>query len=94
MIERCVNLLTTAARGIFLMLLAGLLIARREFAHLNLGDPAIWKWLNASPPKVASYLFITETTLLEQREHGPADEAGGTENGDAYVGHGVGPGTG
>jgi len=63
-IDRGMTLLTTAARVIFLVLLAGLLIARREFAHLNLGDPAIWKWLNSTSPKVASYLFVTETTLL------------------------------
>lgn len=50
------------ARGILLLLLAGLLIARREFAHLNLGE--LFSAAHFTPPQFLSYAFVTETTLL------------------------------
>src|SRR5579862_4214589 len=60
--EPRVNAATRAARWILLLLLAGLLIGRRDFAHLNLGD--LWKILNLAPPTILTYAFVTESTLL------------------------------
>ena len=57
-----VKIFNDTARWILLLLLAGLLIGRRDFAHLNLGD--IWSALHAVPPGFASRLFVTEAMLL------------------------------
>ena len=57
-----IKILNDAARWILLLLLAGLLIGRRDFAHLNLGD--VWNTLHITPPGFSSQFFVTETTLL------------------------------
>src|SRR5205823_4116542 len=50
------------ARGVFLLLVAGLLVGRRDFAHLNLGD--FWRAFKLTPPGFLNYAFVTETILL------------------------------
>ena len=62
--ERHVDIWSGAARCVLLCMLAGLLIGRRDFAHLSVVDLPLWTWLHITPPAFASYLFITETTLL------------------------------
>src|SRR5689334_7531861 len=60
--EKRVSVAVRAARWILLLLLAGLLIGRRDFAHLNLGD--VWAAFKLTPPALLTYAFVTETTLL------------------------------
>src|SRR5437868_3365956 len=59
---RRIKFFNDVARWIMLLLLAGLLVGRRDFAHLNLGD--LWSAFHAAPPGFALRLFVTETTLL------------------------------
>jgi hypothetical protein len=60
--EQRLSAVMGVARGILLLLLAGLLIARRDFAHLNLGD--FWPAAHSTPPRLLTYAFVTEITLL------------------------------
>ncbi len=50
------------ARAALLLLIAGLLLGRRDFAHLNLGD--LWTLCSLKPPSILANAFITESTLL------------------------------
>src|SRR6185369_12484662 len=56
------SLFLFAARVALMLLIAGLLLGRRDFAHLNLGD--LWTLFSLTPPVIFSRAFATETTLL------------------------------
>ena len=65
MTESRVKIFATVGQAALLLLLAGVLIGRRDFAHLNLSD--FIGWLKLLPPPLplwSSRAFVTETLLL------------------------------
>lgn len=65
MLENRLKTLARAGQAALLLLLAGVLIGRRDFAHLNLGD--LLGGLKLLPPPLPEWIsraFVTETLLL------------------------------